>query len=295
MKSRTTSQVMLIAIGLSVVLAAKAQTTSAEEQANFEALLEQNRESMSGTGVSGDIEVMEIEPSVLYRDIDGNRAEIDSLRSEIEILRARKELESLRSELLALENGGDIGQQRNRQADYTDSTMRLPGQGNLNQENSQLDEQITNLQGNIETLEGSITTRLDSFLTLIEGADNEATSGESDMQPDVNDKRLWSLVATRGSAGNKEAEIINILGESFNVKAGQKINNLTVKEIAQRKVQAIDSDGKPLEITPRNLTNIDPSIYSKYQDNGNIQSEQPAGPQSLVDRPAYSPVNDSTR
>ena len=79
------------------------QVSAQVNEDEFEALLNQSRTQVEGQPSQVDessIQVVDLNPALMYEEIDSNRAEIDTLQSQIKLLQARKELFTLQLSLI---------------------------------------------------------------------------------------------------------------------------------------------------------------------------------------------------
>ena len=167
-----------------------------------------------------------------------------------------------------------------------DSTNRVQPQ--QAEENNRVDAHIAALQETIESLEAKVTNRVDEFQQALDQSINtrEPTLQPVSMRaPDLNDETRWSVLSTTINEDGGQAEVVNDLGSTFQVKAGDKMGPLTVQEVRHGLVRTRGDDGKSYTLEPRNLAYMQPLPYQ---------------PQAIalgtdVTSAEYPPFNDSTR
>lgn len=270
-------------------------------EAEFEALLNQNRES-SRTGENQPdntvaIEVVEISPEHLFHDIDTNRIEVDALQSEIEVLEAKRQILSLKNEIKKLENGYVESPDNDRpNSGFIDSTMSSPEPAPKVEDRNEDMERIRGLEAQLASLEENLTAQLESHVQALQAQAPPAVEEETEtiieepaLFKAISDQ--YSVVSTTNINGSPRARLASFQGKSHDVRVGSVFGyySLEVVSINHGEVVVKREDGNLITLTPINL-----DINMTYIQNSIPNVMGSSSGEDLGDQ-QYMPVSDSVR
>ncbi|CAM3790014.1 hypothetical protein VRRI112168_00555 [Vreelandella rituensis] len=238
-------------------------------QAEFQAMLESNPSVAADEQEdSTEIQVVTIDAPEIFREIDANRIELQELNSQIDIYTAKKNLLTVINEIEEIQSGVAAKNEAKRSG-AIDSTMPF--------EKAEQESQLQKLEAYLASLEASLQQGMSELSEKIDSpppaSSEQVEATKAAKEPVTNHPHAWSLVETKiAKNGAAEAEIVNIFGIDYRVKAGEKAGPWTIQSIKHGEVIVkLNGEGDTKKITPRRLHPINTGDVSSNA--GDVSSD----------------------